>query len=51
MELNATYILELVGLETLIAALVAGTLASVIYLKTRQKPIGLGLLGPDNTDR
>lgn len=51
MELNAAYVLELVGLETLLAALLVGTLASAIYLRTRTKPISLGLIGPGGGDR
>jgi uncharacterized membrane protein len=51
MELDAAHILELVGLETILAALFAGTLASALFLRSRTKPISLGLIGPESGDR
>jgi len=51
MDLDPRHILELVGLETLLAALFVGTLVSAIYLRTRQKPISLGLIGPEGADK
>lgn len=51
MPFDAAAILELVGLETILAGLFVGALASSIYLRNRQKPISLGLLGPDADDR
>ncbi len=51
MELDPAHILELVGLETLLAALLVGSLVSTLYLRTRSKPISLGLIGPQVRDR
>ena len=44
MELDAQHILDLIGIETIVTALLAGALASVLHLRTRSKPIGLGLI-------
>ena len=46
MELDLAHILELVGVETILAALLVGTLASATYLRKRTRPISLGLIDP-----
>lgn len=46
MEFDPAHLLELVGLETLLAALLAGSLVATIYHRARRGPITLGLLGP-----
>ena len=47
MELDFTRILELVGVETILAALLVGTLVSTLHLRRRSRPTGLGLIGPE----
>jgi hypothetical protein len=44
MDLDPRHILELVGLDTIVAAFIVGALVSTIYLKTRKGAIGLGLI-------
>jgi len=47
MELDFAHILELVGLETILGALLVGTLASTLYFRGRTRPISLNLSGPE----
>jgi Kef-type K+ transport system membrane component KefB len=46
MELDFAHILELVGVETILAAFLVGSLVSAAYLRRRSRPISLGLIGP-----
>jgi Kef-type K+ transport system membrane component KefB len=51
MELDLAHILELVGVETILAALLVGALLSTIHLRRRSPPISLGLMGPEKVGR